>query len=687
MKAMNQSTMRLGMGCALTLSQTTKPVQKSRIKLLPQWGFAGLLAGLLLPQAGLAQLRSQITIDKPSSAQLRLTWTSQTGTDYQADFAEELDVFGLWSPEGNPLTAAGASVQTTFTQPTNSQRFYRVRGLPDDGFPVVRIVSPTNGASLGGPVTVTVGAADDRRLSAVTLYLDGQPLQTKTTGDLLFEFDSAHYANGSHEIYAVAQDNAGISYLGGDPNANTVFNETQSVTHALDFQNVLRWINADHLFDSTVSIIAESDIFPTNYTVFVEDAAGNTVRVFTEQTLDGSIQTSWDGLDGFGNPVPEEQPYVVILALGNLSSPPAVMMSAGGAGFKASRTVSSEWKWNKYGYQDLEVTLLMEPPPTPPLPPKVVKKDGRYVVEQAPVVAESAPGSILPSKLVKRTYSIRQVCESTGSGTTASLGLQSGDSSASGPTPANADGGSSASTTSVYWKETPWQSGQLLLARQILTQAPTIWNTEIANLLVNIMNQVNVADIEIGPNRNVYQNLRLACSTPTDYTQLLSLLNVPSIRNFYYSGHTSGNGIGYSDSVPTSGITVTNLAQTLTNYTSVIKGSPLKVYFQFRKPFRFVYMDGCESANGWLPEAFGIPIEIKNGYKSRAFMGWKTHGRMSLLNDDHRLFTERFWNRWVGDKDYTKPLSTAITQALTSTPSVAPSEIRTFGSVALRWEE
>ena len=182
------------MGCALTLSPTTKTIQKSIIQPLPLRVLATLLAGLLLHQAGLAQLRPQITIDKPASNQLRLTWTSQAGTNYQPDFAQELDVFGLWSPEGNPVAAAGASLQTTFSQPTNSLRFYRVRGLPDDGFPVVHIASPTNGATLGGPVKVVVSAADDRRLSAVTLYLDDQPLQTKTSGDLVFEFDSAHYA-------------------------------------------------------------------------------------------------------------------------------------------------------------------------------------------------------------------------------------------------------------------------------------------------------------------------------------------------------------------------------------------------------------------------------------------------------------------------------------------------------------
>ena len=363
------------------------------------------------------------------------------------------------------------------------------------------------------------------------------------------------------------------------------------------------------------------------------------------------------------------------------------MMSAGagGSGLKASTPVSSEWKWNKYGYQDLEVTLLVAPPSTPPLPPKVVKKDGRYVVEQTPSVAESEQGSKLPAKLVKRIYSIRQVCGSIGRETTAPLGLQGGSSNANGPSPADASGGSSGLTASVYWKETLWPSGHLLLARQSLTQAPTLWNTAIANMLVNIMNQVNLADIEIGPNRGVYQDLRLACSTPADYTQLLSLLTVPSIRNFYYSGHSSGNSIGYSDSVPNNGITESNLSFVLTNKFSAIQGSPLKVYFEFRKPFRFVFIDGCNSANGWFPEAFGIPIEIRNNYKSRAYMGWTVINRNSLLDTDHRLFTERFWTRWVGDEDYSKALDTAMREALLSTPSITTNELRIFGTQGLSW--
>lgn len=248
-----------------------------------------------------------MTIQKPSPNQLRLSWTSQAGKSYQPDTTANLDPFALWTPFGSPVPASGSSAQTTFNRPAAATGFYRVRTLPDNGLPTVRIVSPTQGQAVSGLVTVAVNAADDRRLSSVTLYLDGVPLETKTQGDLTFRFHSAHYPNGQHQLVAVAADNNGIGYLGGAANANVVVNEAASQPRTLNFQNPLRWLNADPLFEGGVSISAESDVFPTDYTVFVEDETGSTVKAYVEQTANGVIETYWDGTDEAGNPVPEEK--------------------------------------------------------------------------------------------------------------------------------------------------------------------------------------------------------------------------------------------------------------------------------------------------------------------------------------------------------------------------------------------
>ncbi|MGI8964621.1 MAG: Ig-like domain-containing protein, partial [Limisphaerales bacterium] len=237
----------------------------------------------LMMSAGFAQTRPTLAIENFSPTQLKLQWNSQNGTDYQPDWTQAIDPFSLWLPLGNPITASDTNAQVTFDKPTNSITFYRLRVLPDDGLPVVRIISPTNG-EVSGLVGVSVGAADDSRLSAVSLYLDGLPLETKAEGDLVFYFDSSHYQNGNHELFALALDNAGISYLGGNPDSIVTANQTTSATITLNFQNVLRWIDAPQLFASSVFINAQSDIFPTNYTVFVEDENGSTVTNFTGQT-------------------------------------------------------------------------------------------------------------------------------------------------------------------------------------------------------------------------------------------------------------------------------------------------------------------------------------------------------------------------------------------------------------------
>lgn len=628
---------------------------------------------LMTSGACLSQTPPFLSLTKPSATQLKLSWTAQPGTNYQCDFSEELDAFALWSPLGSELVASSNSLHVTFTQPTNAMELYRVRSLPDDGFPQVAILSPTNGATVSGTVQIQVSARDDRRLSSVTLYLDGEPLQTKTEGDLIFTFETAHYPNGVYEIYAVARDNIGISELGGSPSASVIANETQSPSHFLTFANSLRWTNADHLFDSGVSILAESDVFPTDYTVYVEDASGSTVRIFTEQTLDGQIQTYWDGLDGLGNPVSVEQQYTITLALEETSAS-TLIASASRLSSSTDNVSNAQWVANAYGYEDFIVTKQIETTIAPPLPPIAIRKNRKIVFEAQPSVTAAET----TFRQVTQRYSYRKLAQTSPTQATTTSSLLN---ATQGKT-ANASDGA-ASVSSKYWKEAPWSSGEILLARQVLSEAPTLWNTQIANMLNNIANQVAIAEDSAGNGRGVYQNLRMACSTPNDYEQLLNLLTQPTVRNLYYSGHSSGNSIGYSDSVPNNGITMGMLAKTLTN--QVVFPSDGSYKFEFRKPFRFVFIDGCSSANGSFSYSFGIPSTIKNPYKSRAFMGWNITVRSGLLNTDHRLFTERFWTRWVGDEDYDKTLRTAINQALASTPSVTANTIVVFGTDGLTW--
>ena len=109
------------------------------------------------------------------------------------------------------------------------------------------------------------------------------------------------------------------------------------------------------------------------------------------------------------------------------------------------------------------------------------------------------------------------------------------------------------------------------------------------------------------------------------------------VRNLYYIGHGSADRIGgdYGVTMGSSGAVATinhqsSVASTASlsfrDLVRLLRSSPIIDY-------RFAFIDGCESANGRLSEAFGIPrdelmtlTEYRNKYgsqKLRAFVSWK----------------------------------------------------------------
>ena len=84
----------------------------------------------------------------------------------------------------------------------------KVSVLPADSVaPTASITSPSNGASVYGPVTVTVTASDDRGVGSVDLLVDGATVATSTTAPYTFTWSAT--ATGNHTLQAVARDTSG----------------------------------------------------------------------------------------------------------------------------------------------------------------------------------------------------------------------------------------------------------------------------------------------------------------------------------------------------------------------------------------------------------------------------------------------------------------------------------------------
>jgi CARDB/Bacterial Ig domain/PA14 domain len=82
--------------------------------------------------------------------------------------------------------------------------------LTDATGPSVSFMSPTNGDTLSGTVTVSVNASDNVAMDAVVLLIDGQFLAVGTSDiPFLLQFDTTLVGHGKHTLTAIAYDMTG----------------------------------------------------------------------------------------------------------------------------------------------------------------------------------------------------------------------------------------------------------------------------------------------------------------------------------------------------------------------------------------------------------------------------------------------------------------------------------------------
>ncbi len=146
-------------------------------------------------------------------------------------------------------------------------------------------------------------------------------------------------------------------------------------------------------------------------------------------------------------------------------------------------------------------------------------------------------------------------------------------------------------------------------------------------------------------NQGDWNTLRLALLTQVNGN--------PTVRNFFFFGHGSGENIG--------GTNDPNLSLSRKDFQNMFNNAKDPLAGGNKHAFRFVFLDGCETASGDLCLDFGIPKKdlageeflSKRGIRPRAFVGWKDKkliGVAGELNQTHKMFIERFFNLWpLGD--------------------------------------
>ena len=593
-----------------------------------------------------------------------VNWANQIGTSYHVWFttnlAEPLSMLeDAFSPD--PMVSVYASTIGT------SPGFFLVQ-VPTNGVTAsAQIISPPNAQIVSGEITVRMGAQLGVQIQGVNLYLDDALVGYLNSGGMGFQLDTTHFANGQHTLYVGAVDTAN--------------NETASSSITLDFENAVRWLDATSIFNYYVPIDVDSDIYPADWLVTVADTNGTIVRTIFGSTTDGTIHTTWDGTDDYGQSLPVENHYQIIVDVA-ASGGASMIQASSLAGALGATSVS--FTTNPHGVPEYTV---QKPAPNP-----LTAYLNALAIYSQLSPTEKLIYPPLPPRLASNPYatttvkmSAREMFLAVHRTSSASSSLALGTASPNAGSPSG-----SGSTSDWVWWEMPWQSQHIIVARVPISGS---LNTTVANNCNQIAELISEAALDLGDNRDVFGGYVQVIQTASDVYGLTNQFVNPNVTAFYafMHGGVNGNTIGTT----TTGIAAKDVGALLGNTnTPFFSAGPFVGKYRIftHHPYNFVFLDGCNTALGDFPEAFGIP-KIISGRQiddvhrhGRAFMGW-TGPVTFQFDNSHINWSLQFWSAWLGSSSHTS-LTSAINTANNSYPSVKNNvPIKWYGNGSLTWSE
>ena len=605
-----------------------------------------------------AQTSPYLSISQNPLSSIQISWTNQVGTSYRILSTSNLTVpRSLWVPLEDAFSSS-SNLAVSLSSTGSSVGFFAVEIPTNSG---VQVFSPTNGQTVSGTIAIGVGAQIGTQIQGANLYLDSALIGVIDSGGIEFDLDTTHFANGSHTLYASAVDTAN--------------NETPSSPITLNFQNSVQWLDANSLFQSFVPITVQSSVFPANWTVFVANTNGTIIRTFSGSTSDGNIQTNWDGNDNNGIYAPDQTSYTItVVVTPSGSGGPSMANSSSVATSSGLYLVSASP--NRYGVMEYEVE---EPVLDPMMEYSNLLQSYLQMPEDERIIfppfafLTNEPSAPITEKLSAYDMFMLQHPTTNPSSSNSMEPLDDGA------------GGNDGSTSTTVWREAAWNSGVIVLARQNLGSGEIIYGGIVNSMFENIVTWVTADDTG---NRGVFQGNFSVLNNSGDFTTLtnnLTSMSNPNVRALYLYAHGSPDGNSLGGYVRAS-----DLGAVLGNsYTPARNGQPalVKTYH----PFSFVFLDGCMTAKGTFPDAFGIPRAVSGGtylfnnVHKRAFMGWGGITSNSILNNDFLDWSLDFWNTWIGTST-SIPLSQAINQASSDYPGVQSSApMLPYGTQVLTW--
>jgi hypothetical protein len=167
-----------------------------------------------------------------------------------------------------------------------------------------------------------------------------------------------------------------------------------------------------------------------------------------------------------------------------------------------------------------------------------------------------------------------------------------------------------------------------------------------------------------------------------DWLAFKDALFFSGTRNVVYFGHGGPNGLGYDQSNTNLSLTVKEIG----NFLHTIPAGQTNIH-----RFRFVFLDGCSTGGGTMPEAFGIRHQenvssmdyYNDSLRPSAFVGWSAEKYIAYIanhtiNYDHVNFIQFIQDNMLL---YGKTIADAKSNAARQIPPgvIFTSQLKIFG--------
>src|SRR5256886_1195121 len=159
-----------------------------------------------------------------SSSQINLSWAASSDNVGVSGYRVFRDGAQIATTSATSFTNQGLSPSTTYTYAVaafdaagnlsarSSPANATTSAAPDTTPPTVSIISPVNGQTVQGTLTVSANASDNVGVVGVQFFVDGAPLGAEdTSAPYSVSVGTSTSDNGSHTLTAVARDAAGNS--------------------------------------------------------------------------------------------------------------------------------------------------------------------------------------------------------------------------------------------------------------------------------------------------------------------------------------------------------------------------------------------------------------------------------------------------------------------------------------------